>query len=104
MVWTVGNCKVHSVCRTVTNVANYNDADDHDRALVNRHGAVDLAAYITSDCSEVYEDAFIELAKSRNGNFQPTLILIKFLECGTLCSGAAMADAMGHNTGGNLDT
>ena len=46
------------------------------RALVARHGAFNLAAYITSDCSDVYEDAFFEIAKPKAASFQQTLILI----------------------------
>ncbi|KAJ6115139.1 hypothetical protein N7486_000917 [Penicillium sp. IBT 16267x] len=35
-----------------------------------------LEVYVTNDTSDVYEDQLIRLARSKNGQFQPTLILL----------------------------
>ena len=75
MVWPIGNCKMHSVRylhpSTISAILTF-----RPRALVNRHSANNLAAYITSDCSDVYEDAFFETATTKTGHFQQTIILI----------------------------
>jgi len=47
-----------------------------DRALSNDHEAAGLRVYITGDGSDVYEDSFMKVAKSAEGAFRPTLVLV----------------------------
>lgn len=45
------------------------------RALTNHDGS-ELRVYMTGDGLDVYEDAFMNIAKSDGGKFNPTLILV----------------------------
>jgi cysteine protease ATG4 len=45
------------------------------RALTNHEGS-DLRVYITGDGLDVYEDAFMNIAKPGGFTFNPTLILV----------------------------
>lgn len=46
------------------------------RALSNEYEAAGLKVYITGDGSDVYEDSFLKVAKSSEGTFRPTLVLV----------------------------
>ena len=46
------------------------------RALTNSHECSRLKVYITGDGSDVYEDAFMSIARPDGNNFKPTLILV----------------------------
>jgi hypothetical protein len=46
------------------------------RALCNEYDDAGLKVYITGDSADVYEDDFFKVAKSADGKFTPTLILV----------------------------
>lgn len=46
------------------------------RDLVNDYKDAGLRVYVTGDGSDVYEDGVMKVAKSDDGVFQPTLILV----------------------------
>ncbi|KAF1810599.1 hypothetical protein P152DRAFT_475431 [Eremomyces bilateralis CBS 781.70] len=46
------------------------------QALANQHESLGLKVYITGDGPEVYEDDFMKIARTADGGFAPTLILI----------------------------
>jgi cysteine protease ATG4 len=72
VVWTFGHCPLYSVnpprdpsLQPLTGI----------RALTNHDGS-DLRVYMTGDGLDVYEDAFMSIAKHDGVNFNPTLILV----------------------------
>lgn len=73
MVWAFCNRKMYSVCpvtRAVAPVLN------HARALSEERANTGLRVYMTGDGSDIYEDAFLEVAKAGDGSFSPTLVLL----------------------------
>ncbi|KAF2233671.1 hypothetical protein EV356DRAFT_447822 [Viridothelium virens] len=46
------------------------------KALTDQHPGAGLRVYSTGDSSDVYEDNFFSVAKSEDGQFHPTLILL----------------------------
>ncbi|KAF2100062.1 putative cysteine protease atg4 [Rhizodiscina lignyota] len=46
------------------------------KALANGYPDAGMKVYVTGDGSAVYEDSFMRIAKSENGQFTPTLILV----------------------------
>ncbi|KAF2459579.1 putative cysteine protease atg4 [Lineolata rhizophorae] len=46
------------------------------QALTNEQNNLGLRVYITGDGSDVYEDSFFRVAKTEQGTFQPTLVLV----------------------------
>ena len=49
---------------------------DLPRALVNEREDVNLRVYMTGDGSDVYEESVFNIAKTSDGTFKPTLLLI----------------------------
>lgn len=49
---------------------------DFLRALSNGYQDAGLKVYITGDGSDVYEDAFMKIARSTDGSFHPTLVCV----------------------------
>lgn len=54
----------------------YSRHTDWRRALTNSYENSSLRVYITGDGSDVYEDAFMDIAKPDGHTFRPTLILV----------------------------
>ena len=46
------------------------------RALSDQYPESGLKVYVNGDGPDVYEDAFMKLAKAQEGTFTPTLILL----------------------------
>ena len=46
------------------------------RALTHQHGNMRLKVYVNGDGADVYQDSVLKLAKSSDGVFTPTLILV----------------------------
>lgn len=54
----------------------YKDADYMHRELTNAHHPLNLCVYVRPDDSDVYEDAFLQVARREDGKFKPTLVLL----------------------------
>jgi hypothetical protein len=72
VVWTIGNCTVHTVGLRFRQSL----VTDDSMSLANKYQAAGLRVYINGDGPDVYEEAFMRTATIRTGKFQPTLILV----------------------------
>lgn len=75
MVWAFGDRKMHRAsspsAKTLTLLLTTG------RALSNECEAASLKVYVNGDGADVYEDRFLNLAKSSQNSFTPTLILLQ---------------------------
>ena len=70
---------VHRPLRDVSsNLPHHAEANTAKRfrELAKRHQGSKFGVYITGDGSDVYEDSFMNVAKSDGNTFRPTLILV----------------------------
>lgn len=72
MVWTFRHCSLYPV----SGLSNLLNITDLSRALTNSRESSHLRVYVTGDGSDVYEDAFMGIAKPQGKAFTPTLILV----------------------------
>ena len=72
MVWSFGHRSLHPVLLTSALLCIFTNTL---RALTNHEGS-DLRVYMTGDGLDVYEDAFMNIAKPNGVTFNPTLILV----------------------------
>jgi Peptidase family C54 len=73
MVWSIRYCTLHSVNSLLFLTYSLLTMS---RALSNNDKTSDLRVYITGDGSDVYEDAFMNIAKPEGSTFKPTLVLV----------------------------
>jgi cysteine protease ATG4 len=74
MVWSFGDSQLYSVSHVMP--LDHLTRANQSRALVHQHGQTKLRVYVTGDGSDVYEDSVFKVAKSEDGQFHPTLLLI----------------------------
>ncbi len=74
VVWTLCNRQVHSVGIRYSHYLGI--ALTGYRALSDQYQESGLKVYVNGDGADVYEDAFIKLAKVHDRTFTPTLILL----------------------------
>lgn len=76
MVWSLCHCEVHTVITPSNEPYRTESLLTFSRALSREFEEAVIKVYVNGDGADVYEDRFLKLAKSADGSFTPTLILL----------------------------